>query len=51
MIKAGTTTGHPSAFWDILPTFCDIAAVEPPENIQGISFLPSLLNTNEDPEL
>ena len=46
-IKAGTTTDHPSALWDVLPTFCDIAAVEPPKNIQGISFLPSLLSQKQ----
>lgn len=47
-INAGSTTDHPSAFWDVLPTFCEIAAVTPPENIQGISFLPSLLNQKQN---
>lgn len=41
-IKAGTTCDHVSAFWDFLPTACDIAGVEIPAEIDGISFLPEL---------
>ncbi len=41
-IAAGSGTNHVCAFWDVLPTFCDLAAVTPPENIDGISFLPTL---------
>ncbi len=43
-IKPGSTTGHVSAFWDVMPTICGIAGIEPPKNIDGISFLPTLLN-------
>lgn len=42
-IMPNTTTDHISAFWDVLPTFCDIASVEKPQGIDGISFLPTLL--------
>ena len=42
-IKAGSTTDHISAFWDVFPTFSDVAGVEIPKNIDGISFLPELL--------
>ncbi|MGY8767727.1 MAG: arylsulfatase [Pirellulales bacterium] len=42
-IKAGTESNHISAFWDLLPTFCDVAGVNSPEAIDGISFLPALL--------
>jgi arylsulfatase A-like enzyme len=42
-IKAGSTSNLPSAFWDFLPTACEIAAVEPPKKIDGISYLPTLL--------
>jgi arylsulfatase A len=45
-IKAGSITGHVSAFWDVLPTFCELAGVESPEDIDGISFLPTLLGQN-----
>ncbi len=42
-IKPNTTSSHISAFWDFLPTACDIAGLETPKNIDGISFLPELL--------
>jgi arylsulfatase A-like enzyme len=42
-IKTGTVTRHVSAFWDFLPTCCDIAGVKPPKNTDGISMLPTLL--------
>ena len=46
VVKAGTTSDHISAFWDILPTMADIAGVESPENIDGISILPTLKGNN-----
>lgn len=46
-IKPGTTSTHISAFWDMLPTCCEIAGVETPENIDGISLLPELLNKKQ----
>ncbi len=42
-IKPGTVSDHIRAFWDILPTIADIVGVRPPKDIDGISFLPSLL--------
>jgi arylsulfatase A-like enzyme len=42
-IRAGTETDHISAFWDFLPTACELVGVDPPENIDGISYLPTLL--------
>jgi arylsulfatase len=41
-IKSGAVSNHISAFWDVLPTFCDIAGVKSPEDADGISFLPVL---------
>ncbi|SMO74612.1 Arylsulfatase A [Saccharicrinis carchari] len=41
-IKPGTTSDHISAFWDMLPTFTDLLGMEHPDNIDGISMLPSL---------
>lgn len=41
-IAAGSKSSHPSAFWDFLPTACEIAGVETPKNIDGISYLPTL---------
>jgi arylsulfatase A-like enzyme len=42
VVKGSIKTGHVSAFWDVLPTLCEIAGIETPENIDGISFLPTL---------
>jgi len=46
-VKPGTVTEHPSAFWDVLPTICDLAAVKSPAGIDGISFLPTLLGKEQ----
>jgi len=42
-IKPGSVSDHVCAFWDFMPTFAQIAQVEPPRNLDGISFLPALL--------
>jgi len=41
-INAGTRSDHISAFWDVLPTFAEILGISVPENLDGISFLPTL---------
>ncbi len=46
-IKANTTTNHPSAFYDIMPTLAEIASVKVPKQTDGISFLPELLNKKQ----
>ena len=43
-IKAERQTAHLSAFWDFMPTFADILKVDLPEQTDGISFLPTLIN-------
>jgi arylsulfatase A-like enzyme len=42
-IAAGTKSDHISAFWDVMPTVTEMAGISTPENIDGISFLPTLL--------
>ena len=42
-IEPGSETDHPSAFWDFLPTACEIIGAKPPPDIDGISYLPTLL--------
>lgn len=42
IIEAGSSTDHISAFWDVMPTFADIAGVDFNKKIDGISFLPTL---------
>ncbi len=46
-ISAGTETGHPSAFWDVFPTLAEITGAKTPEDIDGLSFLPTLLGNKE----
>jgi arylsulfatase A len=43
-IRPGTRTDHVSAFWDFLPTACELAGVTAPSGIDGISFLPTLFD-------
>ena len=46
-IEAGSTSGHVSAFWDMLPTFCELAGAKTPRKIDGISMVPTLLGWPE----
>ncbi|MDA7878047.1 arylsulfatase [bacterium] len=49
-VKAGTVSDHPSAFWDFMPTACEIAQLPQPDafgadterGCDGISYLPTL---------
>ena len=49
-IKAGSSTDHIATFWDFLPTVCDIIGINPPENTDGISYLPTLSGTGSQPK-
>jgi arylsulfatase len=49
-IKAGTTSDHPSAFWDVLPTFAELAGAERPLDLDGHSLLPTLRGRPEAQE-
>ncbi|MBK1875842.1 arylsulfatase [Pelagicoccus mobilis] len=49
-IAAGTTSDHVSAFWDVLPTLCELADAEAPADTDGVSFLPELLGTGKQAE-
>lgn len=42
-IRPGSVTDHISAHWDVFPTLCDLAGVDTPANLDGISFVPTLL--------
>ncbi len=42
-VQAGTTSDFMGAFWDVLPTFTELSRQPIPENLDGISFLPTLL--------
>ncbi|WP_339917801.1 arylsulfatase [Yeosuana marina] len=46
-IKINTESNLISAFWDFLPTVCEIANVKTPSNIDGISYLPTLFGKKQ----
>lgn len=45
-LKPGVTK-HLSASWDWLPTACELAGIDPPKDIDGISFVPTLLGNSD----
>lgn len=49
-MKAGSVSNHISAFWDVMPTFAEIAGVETPKASNGISFFPTLLDKQQQKE-
>lgn len=42
-IQPGSKSNHQSAFWDFLPTVCDIIGTPPSSDTDGISYLPALV--------
>ena len=46
-IEAGSETAHMSAFWDVLPTLGELTGAKVPDDIDGISFLPTLLGQSK----
>ena len=54
-IEAGTESDHVSAFWDLYPTFADVAGIPVAGNpvekeVDGISMLPTLMGEEGQPE-
>ena len=41
-VKAGVTNDHISAHWDLLPTLCELASIETPSGVDGISMVATL---------
>lgn len=48
-IEAGSETARPSAFWDFLPTACELAGAKQFGGIDGISYLPTLFGREQEP--
>lgn len=46
-VKPGTQSDHVSAFWDMMPTFAQIARMKAPKNSDGVSILPTLLGRRQ----
>ena len=49
-IASGTESDLPSAFWDFLPTACELAGADAPKGSDGISYLPTLLGKPTEQE-
>ncbi len=50
IIPKGIITNHISAFWDFLPTMADVIHADIPQNIDGISYLPTLTRKGNQQE-
>jgi arylsulfatase A-like enzyme len=46
-INAGSVSHHMSAFYDVMPTLAEISGADTPADIDGISFLPTLLDKEQ----
>ena len=45
-VKAGSVSYHVSAFWDFLPTVCELVDAPVPEGVDGISYLAEITGKN-----
>lgn len=45
MIKGGSVSDHVSAFWDFMPTMCDVIGAQKPQGIDGMSYFNTLTGT------
>lgn len=48
--KPGTVSDHVWAFWDFLPTACDLASFEKPRGLDGISIWPTITGRGQQPK-
>ncbi|MDH6304189.1 arylsulfatase A-like enzyme [Parabacteroides sp. PF5-5] len=46
-ISKGLVSYHVSAFWDFLPTMCDLIGEQVPLGVDGLSYLPELTKSGE----
>lgn len=47
-IQPESKTDHISAFWDVFPTVSEIVGIDIPDDLDGISFLPTLLDDSKN---
>lgn len=47
-IAPGQVTDHLSAFWDVMPTIAQLTGTKAPADIDGISFVPTLLGEPQE---
>lgn len=48
VVEPGTTCSEPLAFWDFLPTACELAGAEVPHPVDGISFVNALRGRTQE---
>jgi arylsulfatase len=46
-IKPGSVSDHVGAFWDVLPTICELAETTFPADVDGLSIVPTLLGRRD----
>jgi len=49
-IAAGSTSNHVSAQWDVMPTVLELVGAAPATHSDGLSLVPTLLGTGDQPE-
>ena len=49
-IRPGRESDEILAFWDFMPTFAELAGIAPPAPIDGISFVPTLIESETQPQ-
>ncbi len=49
-IPAGSVSNHLCANWDMVATFADLLEIETPNDLDGISIMPSLLGKRDQPK-
>ncbi len=49
-IRPGSASAHVSAFWDLMPTVCELTGAEAAPATDGISFVPALLGRGDQPK-
>merc|ERR1712139_97340 len=50
VIQPGRVSSFPWAFWDVMPTFAELAGANAPEGLDGISIVPELTGKGQQPE-
>lgn len=48
-VPSNTMNATPFAFWDVLPTFCDLAGTPAPDGLDGSSFAADLRDADHQP--
>ncbi|PCE66768.1 arylsulfatase [Sediminicola luteus] len=46
-VENGSTSDHVSVFYDMMPTFCELAQTQVPQDTDGVSLLPTLLGEKQ----